>query len=427
MRCTGRVARASLKLLSGSMLLLLATSVFGQVSPTEILNPRSKAAEQKYLRQLQGLQESIATAKFPFAFRLARYPNAKPGQRTALDSNGVEFVFFQKRVVLKISGIYKVAFNPTQLSKNERASRTFQDAVVPILRLVAQQIPQSADCDGIGFEVVYDTRDANKGYDYEGQEVLTVVFSRDDAFTYANATGDTERQQLLNRSDIFVDGKEFGLALGQREPLDVQALERSVPRQAMEGSPSIPASAAPVVVVSGATVTPTVSLAPSMPVLKSPPTSADAMRLQTQFQAQINAIVKEDGAKFHLADSAAPSFEFDGDQTLLHFTMRNTLSFERSTSSIYKRAAQSFDLFLAPELRDLSRKLPANAGYDALKFSVLNHSGTEKTSFETIDYICPLNPIRSFVENRITSQDLINQSIVLVDGVRIALNLQLVE
>ena len=427
MRCTGRVFSTALKLLSGSMLLLLATSVFGQVSPTEILNPRSKAAEQKYLQQLQGLQESIATAKFPFPFRLARYPNAKPGQRTALDSNGVEFVFFQKRVVLKISGIYKVAFNPTQLSKNERASRTFEDAVVPILRLVAQQIPQSADCDGIGFEVVYDTRDANRSYDYEGQEVLTVVFSRDDAFTYANATGDAERQQLLNRSDIFVDGKEFGLALGQREPLDVQALERSVPRQAVEGSSSIPASAAPAVVVSGAAVTPAVSVAQSMPVSKSPPTSADAMRLQTQFQAQLNAIVKEDGAKFHLVDSTAPSFKFDGDQTLLHFTMRNTLSFERSTSSIYKRAAQSFDLFLAPELRNLLRKLPANAGYDALEFSVLNHLGAEKTSFETIDYICPLNSMRSFVENKITSQDLINQSIVLVDGVRIALNLQLVE
>jgi hypothetical protein len=151
------------------------------------------------------------------------------------------------------------------------------------------------------------------------------------------------------------------------------------------------------------------------------------MRLQTQFQAQLNSIMKEDGARFHLVESTAPSFEIYGDQILLHFTMRNTLSFERSTSSIYKRAAQSFDLFLAPELRDLSRKLPANAGYDALKFSVLNHSGAEKTSFETIDYICPLNSMRSFVENKITSQDLINQSIVLVKGVRIALNLQLVE
>ena len=427
MRCTGRVFSAALRLLSGSMLLMVMTSAFGQVSPVEILNPRSKANEQKYLPQLQSLQQSIAAARFPFPFRLARYLNAKPGQRAALDPNGVEFVYFQHRVVLKISGIYKVAFNATQLSENERASRTFQDAVVPILRLVVQQIPQSADCDGIGFEIVFDTRDANEDYDYEGKEVLTVVFSRDDAFAYANATGDTERQQLLNRSDIFVDGKDFGLALGQRDPLNVQALERPVPRQAVEGSSSIPASTAPAVVVSGAAVSPAVSVAQSMPVSKSPPTSADAMRLQTQFQAQLNLIVKEDGAKFHLVESTAPSFEIYGDQILLHFTMRNTLSFERSTSSIYKRAAQSFDLFLAPELRDLSRKLPANAGYDALKFSVLNHSGAEKTSFETIDYICPLNSMRSFVENKITSQDLINQSIVLVEGVRIALNLQLVE
>jgi hypothetical protein len=35
--------------------------------------------------------------------------------------------------------------------------------------------------------------------------------------------------------------------------------------------------------------------------------------------------------------------------------------------------------------------------------------------------------MRSFVDDEITSQDLINQSIVLVNGVRIALNLQLVE
>ena len=403
------------------------TSAFCQVSPAEIKNPRAKADEQEYFQQLQSLQKSISAAKFPFPFRQARYLDAKPGQRAAQDPNGVEFVYFQQRVVLKISGIYEVAFNSTQLSENERASRTFQDAVVPILRLVTQQIPQNADCDGIGFEIVYDTRDANNAYDYEGQEVLTVVFSRDDAFAYANATGEIERQQLLNRSDIFVDGKDFGLALGQRDPLNVQDLERSIPRQAVDRSLSIPASTAPAVVVPRAGVSPSVSVAQSMPVSKSPPTSANVMRLQTQFQAQLNLIVKEDGAKFHLVEGKPPLFEIYGDQILLHFTMRNTLSFDRNTTSIYKRAAQSFDLFLAPELRNLLGRLPANAGYDTLDFSVLNHFGAEKTSFETIDFICPLSAMRSFVENQITSQDLINQSIVLVDGVRIALNLQLVE
>ena len=132
------------------------------------------------------------------------------------------------------------------------------------------------------------------------------------------------------------------------------------------------------------------------------------MRLQAQFQAQLNVMLQEDGAKLHLVLSAPPSFEVYGDRTVLHLTMRNTLLFERSTTSIYKRAAQSFDLFLAPELRGLLRKLPANAKYDALDFSVFNRLGTEKTPSETIDYICPLSSIRSFVEDKITSQDLID-------------------
>ena len=427
MRCTMRVFSAALRLLAGSMLLVAMTSAFGQVNPADILNSRSKADEQKYLSQIQSLQRSIAAVEFPFPFRLARYLNAKPGQRAALDPNGVEFVDFQHRVVLKISGFYQVAFNPTQLSENERASRTFQEVVTPILRLITQQIPRNADYDGIGFEIVYHTRDANKAYDYEGQEVLTVVLSQDDAFSYLNTPVDEERQKLLNRSNIFVDGKDFGLALGQRDPLNVQALERSVPRQTEKESSSLPASAAPAVEVRETAVPPAVSVAQSKPASKSPPTSADAIRLQTQFQAQLNAIMKEDGAEFHFMESTTPSFEMYGDQTVLHFTMRNTLSFDRATSSIYKRAAQSFDLFLAPELKNLSRKLPANAGYDALDFSVLNNLGAEKTSVETIDYICPLNSMRSFVENKITNQDLINQSIVLVNGVRIAMTLQLVE
>jgi hypothetical protein len=42
--------------------------------------------------------------------------------------------------------------------------------------------------------------------------------------------------------------------------------------------------------------------------------------------------------------------------------MRNTMVFDRNKSSIYKRAAQSFDLFLAPKLKEMFGKLPAGDG-----------------------------------------------------------------
>ena len=105
--------------------------------------------------------------------------------------------------------------------------------------------------------------------------------------------------------------------------------------------------------------------------------------------------------------------------------MQNTLSFQPGQTSIYKRAAQSFDLFLAPELKDISKRVPADAGVNELHFSVLNRLGAGKE--ETIEYICPMDSMRLFVENKITTQELINKSMVLVNGVRIGVDLQLVE
>ena len=406
----------------GSVLFAVGASAFGQVSPTEVQNPRAKADEEKYFPQLLSLQRAIGGTNFPFTFRLARYLDAKPGQRAALDSNGLEFVYFQQKVVLKVSGFYRVAFNSMRFTENSRARQAFQDAVLPILRLVTQQVPQSYEYDAIGFEILYDARDSSQSFDYEGREVLSIVFGRDDAFALADATTDTERQEILNRSDVFLNGKEFGLGLGERDPLNVQALARPTAQPLVQPASfnSTKHSRATVNAASPDVIDDQTVHAPA-----SPATDVDAAQLQEKLQAEVNTIRDGDGATVGLEDKAAPSLETNGDQKLLHFTMQNTLTFERSKTSIYKRAAQSFDLFLAPELRGISKGVPNDAAVDALHFSVLNRLGAEKN--ETIEYICPMDSMRSFVENKITTQDLINKSTVLVNGVRIGLDLQLVE
>ena len=420
MRCLTRINVVLQKVIAAGLFLSATTVAFGQVSPSDIKNPKLKTEQAEYLPQLQSLQQSIMATQFPFSFVLTRYLNALPGQRAASDRNGIEFVYFHQHVVLKISGIYKAALNANTLTENERASRTFQDVVTPILNLISKQVSPDIDCDGIGFEIAFDTRDANRVYDYEGREVLTVVFKREDTFAYAKATGDAERQAILNRSEIFVQGRDFGLALGQRDPLNVEALERSVPH------PSSKASATFVAIKSYPAVS---SSATAAPVGKPAVAPRTAEQLQALFQPQLDAILKQDGESLQLVDTAPPAFEDNKNEIALHFTMRNTTAFASDTSSIYRRAAQSFDLFLAPKLKDVLGKLPAGAegSYITLVFSVLNHGSDGKSPFETIDYICPLNSVRSFVEDRITSQDLIDQSIVLVHGVRIGLNLQIVE
>jgi len=423
----GGVIRRALLLVSGATLVMSVTATLGQVSPNQISDPRAKAEEEKYLAQLESLHQSIASTKFTSPFALARYLHAKPGQRAAEDSDGIEFVNFQGRVVLKISGAYKSAYSATVLSRNERAGQTLVSAVVPLLRLVAEQIPERADYDGIGFEIIYDTRDADAAYRYEGKEVLTVVFNRNDAFTFAKANEGPGRQEILNRSDVFVNGVEFGLTLGQREALSVATLDRSLPRHSEESSSSASPNPVQLDVVSRPGGRPGVSVTQPAIHGEPEPTFANAVRLQDRFQAQLDEIVRGSGPKFHFDASYPATFEVSGDQTVLHLTLCNTLRFEKGTTSIYRRAAQGFDLFLAPELRDLSRRLPVDEGYDALDISVLNKLEAGSASPETVDYICPLSGLRAFAENKITSQDLINQSVVLVNGMRIGLNLEAVE
>jgi len=153
-------------------------------------------------------------------------------------------------------------------------------------------------------------------------------------------------------------------------------------------------------------------------------------RLQSQYQAQLDILSKEGQAKFQFVDYDPPAFVIISKQLALQMTLRNNLRFDIEKSSIYKRAAQTFDLFLAPKLRDILDKIPDDNAVAVYDFSVINPltSGMgAKERSEAVEFILPAALARQFVNNEITNQALIDKSQVLVNGVRIALNLQLVE
>jgi hypothetical protein len=415
-----------------AVVVLVANSAFAQVSPLEISNPKLRTAEQEYLPQLQYLQHTIGETQFPLPFVLTRYVGVDPARQASLDPRGLEFVYFQNRMLLKTSGFYTAAFNSDQLSENERASRTFQEVVVPILGLVGNQLALGMKCDGVGFEIAYHVRAANKSSDFEGREILAVVFDRADAVAFVSASGNEQRQAILNRSGIYVDAKPFKLALGQKDPFNEQTLG---PAEAGSALSPLPATAAGMREPSAsprltpATTSSTSHLATALDLKGAsslPRSPADVDRLQAQYQPQLDALQKDNGAQFHLVDYAPPSFTLYHKQLVLQLTFRNPAKFEKSTSSIYKRAARTFDLFLAPELKALVPKLPTEQ-VEGLDFSILNDLGNEKDGSEAVEFICPLKSIQSFVEDGITSQELIDQSLVLVNGVRINLHLELVE
>jgi hypothetical protein len=450
LRLSCRFPRQAIFVAIGLAIIFCARSSSAQVTPSEILNPDLKALEESYFQQLKTINQSVARMKFPFPFYLSRFVGLDPARQAEADSRGLEFVRFQDRVILKVTGNYNAAYDTGRLTQNERAAATFRTIVLPILDQLTAVLPQDLACDGIGFEISHHTRTRDRSYDYEGKEILVVVLDRDEAWTLSRASTDPARQEVVNRSKVFVSGTDFGLSLSERDPLNVQALPRSVPAKLdatstarsstaaahsslLKSSLSLP-SASPVVPAPADAVS--ASANPVLPSPKAadpqpanpPPTQADAERLSEKYQAQLAALAKEGKTKFHFVDYAPPTFVVFRDQMALQMTLRNSIQFGPVKGSIYKRAAQSFDLFLAPQLKDLSDKISPDVEFQLFDFSVLNKlSPGAKGTSEAIEFICPRTALKQFVNADITNQQFLDQSIILVNGVRIALNLQLVE
>jgi hypothetical protein len=442
--------RQTILLAIGLAISISAVPAFAQVSPSEILNPDLKALEELYFQQLKALNQSIAKTKFPFPFYLSRYVGLDPAQQAEADSRGLEFVRFQDRVILKVTGNYNAAYDTARLTRNERAVSTFRAVVLPIMEILAASLPQDLDCDGIGFEISHHTRTRDRSYDYEGKEILVVVLDRNEAWALSRASTDPQRQEVVNRSKVYVSGSEFGLSLSERDPLNVQALPRSVPakpdatstarsstaagrssllKSNLSLSSAPPAAPSPVHAVSeDANPAPPPTKAADPQPATPPPTQADADRLAEKYHSQLAALAKEGAAKYHFVDYAPPTFVVFHDQMALQMTLRNSIQFGPVRGSIYKRAAQSFDLFLAPQLKDLSDRISPDLEVQFFDFSVLNRlSPGAKGTSEAIEFICPRTALKQFVNAEITNQQLLDQSVILVNGVRIALNLQLVE
>ena len=413
-----------------------------QVSPNEILNPELKALESEYLPQLKTINQQIAKTRFPFSFYLSRVVGLDPSQQIEADTRGLEFKYFKDRVVLKATGNYNAAYDSKQWTRNERAARTFRDVMLPILQITTQNIPPDIDCDAVGMEVAFHVRDRQKSYDYEGEDILVVVLDRKDAFQMVLENNDNARQEILDRSLVYLGGEEYGLSLLDRDPLmvDKQARAKSKPGDAMSAAssstsasrlirsnpnlmPSVAAGTVPETLPMGATK---IDLSQAKPAA----TRTDAEKLQLQYQSQLDGLFEEGQTKFGFVDYDPPSFVVVSKQMVLQMTLKNATRFDPDRTNIYKRAAQTFDLFVAPKIKDVLDRLPNDLPVDYYDFSVVNllrpnSVGQERS--EAIEFLLLKALTQKFANNEITNQELLDKGQVLVNGVRIALNLELVE
>ena len=432
------------RLLPGVAYFLLMTIVAGsslaaQVSPEEVTNPRLKALETKYLQDMIGLNRLISAESYPYPFSLSRYVNVDFKNQSGMDTRGLEFVSFHDRTLLKFSGIYNAAFNSREVTRNQRAAQVFTDVVAPILRFFPQRFAGVTDFDAVGFEMSYHVTQGKKGSEYEGKENLVVVMPVDDALRFSQLTDGDAQQKSLNRSEVYISGERFGLALGGAAPIPVEELadststvKRGQSSDASEGSASLPDSPAGnrnlnLTFGKATGRAPASAPTPAPLVANPPPTQAEVDGMQAKYQSALDAYGASVQTSLNQASPVAPSLAVFRNSLYLQLTLRNPQVFDKEKTSLYKRAALSFDTFLAPHLGDLVSHLPPAVQIAGVDVTVLVATSSNNSSSEAVEFVCPLPALRKFIAYEISNQELVEQSLVIVNGVRISLNLQQVE
>jgi hypothetical protein len=168
---------------------------------------------------------------------------------------------------------------------------------------------------------------------------------------------------------------------------------------------------------------------PPIPVRDSSPQEIAA--LQSSIQGASNHMLKELEPDAHFVSYAPPAFIPFHHKVYLELSMTTALS-EPPDTSRYKLAALSFDEHISPLIRRALTYFPGDQNFDGISFSTTVRLRTRpgaspSTKALSVEFFFPLESLRRYESYDCTGQQLMNDGIVLINGERVQLDLQLAE
>ena len=121
-------------------------------------------------------------------------------------------------------------------------------------------------------------------------------------------------------------------------------------------------------------------------------------------------------------DYARPEFVAFHDGAYLQLNMVTDLE-QPAGSSQYKIAALAFESHISHLVRPVAKYFHDNPQFDGIDFSTTVHQTVQPTSV-SVEFLTPFAALACYEKYDCTGQDLINRSIVLINGERVTLDLQ---
>ena len=437
----------SLLVLSLTVLSLIAASasLAQVVSPAEIKDPALRALQQQYMDDLSRAGEDILAIHFDYPFYLSRKLDLDQAQQQIADQSSIRFDSYNGKTVLAITGNYYAAYSAKKISPGLRARSTFLNVVMPILKAAVPRFQNNQHVQGFAVEISHHIMGKVMGVSMERPENLMVFLPRNGALKLLIAKDETARQAALLQGEVFLNAQPISIWLNDSvlpRAVDANAVSNSNSNSndhADETPPTVKSDPTQTgaEIVSGTNANrplPSPTSAPLTPLKpKEPPpprdTSSQALSaLQLSNQPVVDQIVKELEPQAHFVVYAPPKFVAFRQGIYLELSLNSTLPVS-AAGSRYKLAATAFDDHLAHLIRPLLAYFKDAQEFDGIGFSTTIHLAGKSaaSTSEAVEFFFPLSSLRCYEKYDCTGQQLLDAGTVLINGERVALDLQIAE
>jgi len=400
--------------------LMALTSVAAQVlSPMEINETGPRALQEKYSGTLNAAAEEIAAHRFPYRFYFSRILDLPEVKQQQADQRSIRFATVSDRVALEITGNYYAAYSAKAMDGNARARRTFFDVMLPLLKVIVPHFPADQDFETFALEVSHHVRGSVIGVNTENAENLVVILPRAAAKKLVTATGLEQQQSAILEAKVYLDGNLIELWLADDPP--PPDWNKRVKQRAAE--PKLTTVAHVETAPAAQTVSSALMKAPDMPVRLIAPDTLT--QLQASHEEVIIRLVKQLAPQAHFVSYAPPAFIAFHQGAYLQLSMTTALEFPAAVTR-YTAAALAFDEHISHLVRPVLAFFQQDSTFDGVNFSTTVKSRGSDGSV-AVEFLVPFSVMRCYAQYDCTGQQVIDSSIVLINGERAGLELQRAE
>jgi hypothetical protein len=414
-------------------LVLFAASASGAqvVSPAEIKDPALRSLQEQYMDDLKRTGEDILANQFEYPFYFSRKLDLDEPQQKSGDQASIRFDLYNGRTVLAITGNYYAAYPADRFNDGQRARSTFLKVVLPMLRGAVPRFQSNQAVQGYAVEVSHHILGRVMGVSVERAENLMVFLPQRAAIKLVAAKNATAEQVALLEGQVFLNAAPVTIWLSGEGPHLAGGTPSPEPvgdQQSARGHVGAE--------IASEGVEPSQQAAASLRLQErsketSPPprdTSPQALALlQTSSQDVVDRLVKELEAQAHFVSYAPPKFV--GFRQGIHLELSiNTELAESARDSRYKLAALAFDEHVAHLVRPALEYFKGDPNFDGVGFSTTVHLvgkvAAGIANSQAIEFFFPFPALRCYESYDCTGQQLIDAGTVLINGERVALDLQ---